>query len=518
MRWLSQLLVALTLCLIVISLSGVPAQAAICLPYGIDLTPKNGPPGTEVTICGHDFAEDTLVDIYYYETNYGTMVATGRTDSSGDFTLRFIVPEGPTGPYEVEADVGYTSVSTYFTVRPGLTVDPEEGPVGTTVAVTGHGFAKNEAAITLMYYYLSGSYKTVGSDIAANANGSWQANFAVPTSARGEHKLDAEGAVSKLYEVKDAIFRVTAETSIDKSSGFVGDSITMTGAKFAPYEKGIDIFLDGQMVVTDIRADGEGKWEVTFQVPDMPAGEYNITAEGEQTKREDLVGLSFQIGPHIVLPIYEGHVGMELTVTGHGFAAAEDVDITYDGDQIAVAQTDADGDFEASFIVPVSGHGEHKVAAGYAEENHANAIFTMESNPPATPTLISPSNGGRLGFVGSVAPTFEWSQVSDDSGVLYSLRAATTDDFTASSVIASVTDLTETSYALPEALPNGTYYWIVRAVDRAGNEGGWTAAGSFRVGLLPLWGLIVAVIAMVVLLAIGIRTLVVRRSIYYDRW
>ena len=518
MRWLSQLLIGLTACLIAVSLPAAPAQAAICLPYGIELTPKNGPPGTEVTVCGHDFAEDTLVDIYYYETSYGTMVATGRTDSSGDFTLYFTVPEGPTGPYEVVADVGYTSVSTYFTVRPGLTVEPEAGPVGTTVEVTGHGFAKNEEAITLMYYYLSGSYKAVGSDIVANANGSWQASFTVPTSGRGEHKLDAEGPVSKLYEVKDATFRVTAEMSIDKSSGFVGDTIAVAGAKFAPGEKGIDVLFAGLTVVTDIKADGGGNWEATFQVPDMPAGEYSITAEGDQTKREDLVELSFQIGPHILLSAYEGYAGMDMTVTGHGFAAGQDVDITYDDSQLATAQTDANGDVEASFTVPKSGHGEHKIAAGYDGENHASAIFTMESSAPTAPTLISPPSGSRLGFMGSVAPTFQWSQVPDDSGVLYSLQVATSDDFTPSSVVASVTDLTEASYTLPEALAYGTYYWTVRATDGAENESDWTAARPFRVGLLPRWGLIAAISAIAVLLAIGIRALVVRRSIYYDRW
>lgn len=129
MRWLSQLLVVFIICLIAIALPAVPAQAAICLPYGIDLSLKSGLPGTEVTVYGHDFTEDTLVDIYYD----GTMIATGRTDGSGDFTLDFTVPEGSTGPYEVEADVGYTRVHTYFTVRPGVTVSPEEGLLAPTL-------------------------------------------------------------------------------------------------------------------------------------------------------------------------------------------------------------------------------------------------------------------------------------------------------------------------------------------------------------------------------------------------
>jgi hypothetical protein len=67
-------------------------------------------------------------------------------------------------------------------------------------------------------------------------------------------------------------------------------------------------------------------------------------------------------------------------------------------------------------------------------------------------------------------------------------------------------------------LPNGTYYWTVQAVDGAQNESDWTAARSFRVGLLPLWGFIVVIVAIVVVLGVLIGARVRRRIIYYDRW
>jgi len=519
MRLLPRVLVVLVLCFIAIALPALPAQAAICLPYSIELSPKYGPPGTEVTVSGHDFAENTLVDIYYD----GTIITTGRTNSSGDFTLLFTVPEGCTGPYEVEADVGYTRVHTYFTIRPGLTVSPKTGPVGTTVTVEGRGFAKNEQGIALMYY-LNGSYKTMERNIVANAKGSWEASFHIPSSSRGEHKLDAAGDVNQLYEVKDAIFRVTAEISIDKSSGIVGDTITMRGSKFAANEKGIQILFDGQAVVTDIEADGGGDWEASFQLPEMPAGDYSVTADGEQTLEEDVSELSFEILPDIVLSPDQGHMGTDLTVTGHGFAVNEDVVIMYDGSQVVTAETNDKGSFGISFSVPTSRYGERKVTAGYGEENHASAIFTMESDPPSTPTLISPSNGSRMGFTGKVTPTFEWSDVSDDSGVYYSLQVATSANVTATGEfvepMVSVAGLVETSYTLKEteALPLGTYYWIVQAVDGAENESDWTANHSFRVGLLPQWAFILIIVAIVVLFIALIRALVVRRSIYYDGW
>ena len=519
MHLLSRVLIILVVCLISLALPAAPAQA-ICVPWGIELSPEFGPPGTEVTVYGHDFAEDTLVDIYYD----GVLVATDRTNGNGEFTIIITIPEDCRGPYRVLADLVYTTADTYFVVRPGLTVSPEKGPLGTNVTVKGQGFAKNEEAIELMYYF-SDSYETIERNIIANARGSWEMSFQIPTSTKGEHKLDAQGAESKLYEVRDATFRVTAEISIDKPSGIVGDTITMTGSRFAANEKDITILLDSQAVVTDIKANSKGEWEASFEVPEMPAGEYSLTAEGDITRRADVGELVFEIKARMVLSAYEGHVGMDLTVTGIGFAANEDVDILYDDSQVATATTNDQGSFDVSFVVPESKHGERQVTAAIDEGTNsiadlkiaATAYFIMDSQPPPTPEPISPNDGRRVGFVGKVRPTFEWSEVEDDSGVRYSLQVATGADFVPSSVVASVTGVIGTSYTLEEteALPLGTYYWAVQAVDGAENESGWSAARSFRAGLLPRWGFIAIIAAAVVLLVALIRALLIRRLFYY---
>ena len=520
MRFLSRLLIVLVVCLITMALPAVPAQAQCGEPF-IELSPGSGAPETEVTVYGYDFDDGKYVDIYYG----GTIAATGRTNSRGDFTITFTVPEGYKGAYQVHAkvgsDVGYDTANAYFTVKPGLTVSPEKGPVDTTVTVEGQGFAQNEGGIELRYY-LNGTYETAERNIIANTKGSWERSFQIPPSTRGEHKLDAEGAVSRLYEVEDATFEVTPEISMNKSSGSVGDTITMTGSKFAANERDIKILFDGQAVVTGIKAHANGYWEESFEVPEMPTGEYSVTAEGERT--QDISELSFEIEPDIVLSPDEGHVGIDLTVTGHGFAANEDVVIMYDDSQLATAKTNDKGSFEVSYLVPESQYGERLVTAGYAAANAASAIFTMESEPPDMSKLILPPDEGRVGFIGSVRPTFEWSGVSDDSGVYYSLQISTNENVTGTGEftdpIVSVAGLVETSYTLneTETLPYGTYYWIVQAVDGAENESGWTAARSFRAGLLPLWGFIAAIAAAVVLLVALVRARVIRQSIYYDRW
>jgi hypothetical protein len=517
MRLLSQLLVIFVISLIAIALPSVPAQA-ICVPWDIEFSPQSAPPGTEVTVHGYEFAAGKPIDIYYD----GILVSEGtETDNNGEFNIAFIVPEGCNGYYHVHADVEYAEADAYFQVKPGLTVSPGKGAVGTNVTVKGQGFAKNEEGIELMYY-LNGSYKAIEGNIVANSKGSWETSFRIPFSTRGEHKIDAEGDESWLWEVQETTFTVTGDISIDESSGIVGDTITMSGIKFAANEKGITILFDDQAVVTDIKANSEGEWEESFQVPQMPAGEYSVTAEGEQTKKEDIGELSFEIEPNILLSLDQGHAGMNLTVTGHGFAASEDINIMYDDNQKATATTNDQGSFDVSFLVPESKYGEHTVTVGYDAGNAASAVFIMESNPPDTPTPISPDNRSRLGFMGGVMPTFEWSEVSDDSGVHYRLQIATSDNVTATGEfvdpLVSVAGLAGTSYTLTEALPYDAYYWIVQAVDGAENEGDWSAPRSFRVGLLPLWALILILVAAAMLLILLIRALITRRSIYYDHW
>lgn len=519
MRLLPRLVIALIVCLIAFALPSVPAQA-VCGGPIIELVPGSGVPGTQLIVQGQHFDAHKYIDIYYG----GTIVSEGETTGpDGDFSVAFIIPESCKGDHQVLVYVGTDAIGTieketYFYATPGLMVSPNKGPAGTTVSVTGHGFFDDEDDIELMYY-TDGGYERVGKDIVADADGYWETTFQVPASSRGEHKIDAEGRFSQTYDVKDAHFTVTAGIDIDKPSGRVGDSITVTGSRFGAYEQDIRILFDGKPALTGIRADSQGNWEETFDLPEMPTGTYTVTAEGEETAEQDVLGLSFEIKPDIVLSPTEGNVGTAVTVTGYGFMAGKDVSIMYDGSEQTTAPTDGQGNFEASFAVPPSKHGEHQVTIGYSATSAANATFTVESDAPDAPQLISPSDGSRVGLKGTVTPTFEWSEVSDASGVSYNFQIATSPDITAAGEfvdpMVSAGGLSATSYTVTEALPQGTYYWIVQAVDGAQNQGAWTPPRVMRVGLLPLWAFIAIIVAVVVLI-IALGRALVRRRRYLD--
>jgi hypothetical protein len=522
MRLLSRLLVVFAFCLVAIALPAAPAQAAGAY---ITLSPDSGVPGEEVTVRGYNFTADEWVDVYYYPNGARDWIDDVETDDDGDFRITFEVPESCTGDHEIFAE-DEEDIDAYadFTVEPGLTVEPEEGPVGTTVTVEGHGFAEDEEDIKLRYY-LDGDYETIAENIEADDDGWWEHSFKIPPSAQGSHEIDARGDESSFAQVEDATFEVTPGISIDESSGSVGDTITTTGSGFEADERDIKILFDGEEAETEpdiIRADENGYWEASFKVPEMPIDTYSVTAEGEHSDREDVSELSFEIEPDIVLSPDEGHVGTDLTVTGHGFAANKNVVIKYDANQKETARTNTKGSFSGvSFLVPEGIHGAHQVTAEDAAENAATAIFTMESVPPDIPELISPPDRDRLGFIGKVRPTLEWSEVSDDSGVYYSLQIASSANFSTtgefSDPIVSKEGLVGTNYTLEktEALPYGTYYWIVQAVDGADNESAWTAASSFRAGVLPLWAFIVIIVAIVLAIGAAVYFFVIRKRVYY---
>ena len=526
MKLLSGLVIILTICLIASALPAAAAQPACPPRPKLTLSPNRGVPGDTVTIQGDHFGDRNYVDIYY--AGNPTPIAEDETDSLGHFEIKITIPESHRGRHEIHVVADEIKAEATFTVSPGLKITPEEGPMGTTVTLQGRGFVASETIIDVRYYF-GDSPRPVAENILADARGSWETSFQIPFSTRGEHKIDAWGTASMRTSIRPTSFEVIAWIGVDKSSGSTGQSITMAASGFGADERHITILFGGRSVVTGITADPTGCWQASFEVPEMPGGEYIVTAQGELTRSRHFRELiTFRIGRGIILSPEEGHVGTKLTVTGHGFVAYQDVVITYDGSQVGTARADGDGSFEVSFSVPQSQHGERVVAANVAgsANNTADlgkntaAFFVMESEPPPVPQPTSPPDGGRVGLIRKATPTLEWSEVSDVSGVYYSLQIATGAHVTADGQFAdpilTAASLKGTSYAPDSPLARGTYYWIVQAVDGADNESGWSDAYYFRIGLLPRWALITIIVVAVVLLLALVRVLLIRRRYYFE--
>jgi hypothetical protein len=428
-------------------------------------------------------ADDVITDEYgeFEETNLE--VPDRLRDGDEDDDVRG-------GTYYVCATyAGYTKIraAAEFTVIAGEITDfgPTRGPVGTEVDITGEEFGEREY-ITIRY---DGSEIATDQDIETNSSGDFSCTITIPSSAAGEHTVTVSDETLSEVEVT---FTVEPEMSFTPSQAPPEDTVTVTGTGYGD-RVDVDIFLGGVAVASG-ETDSDGEFSITFTVPEMDEATYELLAEDEDGN-DDVADFTVLVGTELsVTPVTSsaspGYVGQSVTVSGKGFKANSTVTITYTSEPqvVATLTSDAEGDFSATFNVPASEGGAHTITASDGT-NSLQFAFYMERQAPEIPQPLLP----EMGVKASSKTFFEWEGVEDPSGVTYELQVATSEDFSAGSMMVELLGLTESEYTLtPEqALPSRSaeepYFWRVRAVDGAGNASGWTL-GEFSVGFaFPDW-------------------------------
>jgi len=476
---------------------GTPVfSASFSVLPSIGINPNSGVIGDSVTVEGKGFAAtESSIKVTYD----GTDVKTGvSADSKGSWSTTFAVPSSARGSHTVDASGSTTKAGDVpdvtLTVSPKITLSPASGDVGTSVSVSGTGFGKDEGGIRVTY---DGTDAKTGA--SADSKGSWNVTFVVPNSIKGVHTIDASGASTKADEIPDVTFIVSSAVRIKPNSGYVGDSITVDGCGFGGSESGITVTFDGSVVKSDIAANREGCWTTSLAIPASTGGSHFIDAYSASTTAVDVADAKLAVLSKMVIEPAEGYVGCDIVVNGTGFGADKDLTIKYDNVAVVTKLvTDAKGNFQASLKAPKSLGGKHNVTVADAGGASAPGVFTMETTPPSLPQIVSPKDGSRVGLFDRVAPTFEWTGVSDPSGVYYSLQVSSSQSDFATTVL-SKEDLVESKYTLTdaEALLRGKYYWRIKAVDGAGNDSGWTTPILVKVGLMPLWAFILVVVVAV---------------------
>ncbi len=112
--------------------------------------------------------------------------------------------------------------------------------------------------------------------------------------------------------------------------------------------------------------------------------------------------------------------------------------------------------------------------AGNESPFSAPDSFGVDLTAPSAPVLISPGNGTLLN---TNNPTFIWHKSIDNlSGIDHYLLQYDTDGSFSNPITTSISDTIYTSY-----LPDSLYYWRVKAVDRATNQGNWSSVWSFEI-------------------------------------
>ena len=230
-----------------------------------------------------------------------------------------------------------------FTVSPTITLGGNLGEPGSSVTVTGSGFAANEKGITVTL-----DQTPVAAGVAANAEGSWSVSFPLPSLPTGTYSILGSGSRTSAGSVPGVTMTVGADLSLERSSGPPGTTLTVNGAGFRSREN-ITVTVGQGLTETNVAADTEGAWSTKINIPPAPGGPLVIRATGTSGQQLEA---DFTVTPTVALSQPIGTPGSLLTIEGDGFAPEQVISIGFGSRTVASPSAGANGSWTASFTLP----------------------------------------------------------------------------------------------------------------------------------------------------------------------
>lgn len=295
--------------------------------------------------------------------------------------------------------------------------------------------------------------------------------------------------------VTDLTDLTISATLADEGSGIDVDTATMT--------------VDGEPVVAEVETVtevGEIVKEASISYTpseDLSEGLHTVTVDvsDEVGNAAETVSWSFTVDT--IKPTVAVNLSPEPPYTAEGIITftltfSEDMDITVeptvtfglptmfdthtvDGGWSEESLTEWVGSFAIDETWVIDDDGEQTLKISGAKDEAGNEMdedtdntFYIDLNAPDAPMLSEPADED---IIEDTKPTFEWGAVIDGSGVTYQLQVDDDDEFLSPEL--DVSDIEEPSYKPEEGLDNALYYWRVRAIDGAGNEGEWSEVRTF---------------------------------------
>ena len=392
-----------------------------------------------------------------------------------------------------------------------IELSPTTAKIGDEIKVRGDGFKTDKTKVYLYFSSQEGAvYDRIDNDVTVyklakkttpDVNGKVNASFNVPEildqgidGGYGgfEEVVGGSYYLYVTYEDDDKIEAVAGFTvrgiALNPTSGVVNDAVAVSGVGFGE-ELSVSITFAGDDVSTgpaSVKTDEDGNFAASFRVPDVAAATYAVKVEdkdGNNAEAEFTVAVApgVSISP-VTTEAAPAYVGMNIAISGIGFQANVSITITdtTSGLLLAVTSSSINGNFQSIFAAEGRA-GEHIITA--SDDTITRQVsFIMESQAPQNPVLLLPQDDTEAEAVAY----FVWGDAADDSLPLtYALQVASSENFTPSSIVLEKTGLASSEYTVaqreklkPSEAP---YYWRVRAIDGAANEGKWSTARSFYI-------------------------------------
>ncbi len=266
----------------VISSSGVVSGLSTTVeivPLTLSISPTDPVPGEQVTIRGSGFENSKQIT----GVTFGSLGEVALTDtsvtstSSGRVSFTYKVPlDIGTGEKKVTLDVGERIGSGTITVpKPSVSVSPAESLIGSTITVTGSGFASSNR----VEVFYDDEIEDVG---VADSNGAVNINLTVPASAGIGATNSVEVRVRAEDSIKASADHKTPGAMITVSEqAQAGGMLTISGSNFQSFSILSEVLVGGQNVLPSPapETDRQGTFEFQVRVPLLSVGSHTVSVK-----------------------------------------------------------------------------------------------------------------------------------------------------------------------------------------------------------------------------------------------
>ncbi len=394
------------------------AAASYTVQPNLSLSQSSGAVGTLLTVTGSGFAGSSTITVDFGSSTETCSQGNPLSSSSrGAFNCTFTVPAAVIGAHTITAtDASSNSASVTFTIISTISLSPDSGRVGTSVTVTGNGFAGNSA--------MTGTWAPSGSptfctSTTSSATGSFSCMFTVPAAVEGNHTVTLIDASTN---TATANFNVTSFVSLSPTSGIVGSTTVVTGTGFAG-SSAISFAFDDTTNLPcssgSITSSPVGSFSCsTVTIPTADQGGHAISATDAASNS---ASAPFTVEPSLSVSPTSGTVGSTVTVSGNGYTTGATItSVAWNAlstiDCTGASSVSSSGTWSCQFVVPNTGQGTYVISAFESTGSPSDALtsYTVEpalsiSPSPATygenPTATATGFGGGA----TVTITVTWT-------------------------------------------------------------------------------------------------------------